>query len=115
MARNKEPKIKLRQPDRSGPDPSKQTLLDLATERGLLQDPPSTTTNDSNNDEVDGVGRLAEALLWSFTLTMGHLTLDVLVANQYAMSIEWREVWTRTWHAFPSRRHSQSLAREDCI
>jgi hypothetical protein len=109
MAKNKEPKIKLRQPDRSGPDPTKQTLLDLAAERGLLQDPPSTTAKDSNsNDEVDdGVGRLAEALLWSFTLTMGHLTLDVLVANQYAIALDWQELWTRTWHAFPSMQPSR--------
>lgn len=97
MARNsKEPKIPLKQADRSGPDPSQQTLLDIAEARGLLNNP--------KGKDIEGpqTGRWAESLLWSFSLTTGLFTLDVLVANQYAMETDWWELAQRTMQAFPS-------------
>ena len=100
MARNrKEPKIPLKHADRSGPDPSQQTLLDIAEQRGLLKD---INGKDEHDIETASVGRLPEALLWTFSLTTGLFTLDVLVANQYAMEIEWAELLLRTMQAFPS-------------
>jgi hypothetical protein len=105
MARNrkeKEPKIKLKQPDRSGPDPTQQTLLDLAQQRGLLND---LQGNDGGPpaDEEALVGRLGESILWSMSLTVAHFTLDVLVANQYAVELEWPTLISRTLQAFPSK------------
>ena len=103
MARNrkeKDIKIKLKQPCRSAPDPSHETLLDLAEKRGLLR---------TQNEPRDGlgedgeplVGRLGESILWSISLTMLHFTLDVLVANQYAVEIKWPAIITRAGTAFP--------------
>lgn len=89
MAKNrKEPKIKLKRPDKSGPDPSQQTLFDIAQQRGLLE------------DEVL-IGRVGESILWSMSLTMVHFTFDVLVASQYAVDIEWLTLAKRTLQAFP--------------
>lgn len=103
MARNrkeKEPsKIKLKQPDKSGPDPTQKTLLDLAEERGLLKDQDNA---ENTKGEEPLVGRLAEAILWSASLTMLHFMLDVLVAHQYAIAIIWPKLITRTFQAFPS-------------
>ncbi len=74
-------KLKLSQPDRSGPDPSKQTLLDIAEKRGLLKTDEEKDINDGEPEEAL-VGRFGEAFLWSISLTMLHFTLDVLVAHQ---------------------------------
>jgi hypothetical protein len=103
MARNrkeKEPKIKLAHPNRSGPDPTQQTLLDLAEQRGLLKG--QADDEEGMDDEEPLVGRLGESILWSMSLTMLHFTLDVLVANQYAMQIIWPDLISRTAQAFPS-------------
>lgn len=108
MARNRKEKdlkkIKLAQPDRSGPDPTQQTLLDIAQQRGLLKTQDNGTGDGSQ--EVDGdeeplVGRLGETFLWSISLTMLHFTLDVLVAHQYAVAIEWNDIVSRSVQAFP--------------
>jgi hypothetical protein len=104
MARNRkenDPKIKLKQPNRSTPDPSHETLLDMAEKRGLLK------TQEDLQDGLgeDGeplIGRLGESILWSISLTMLHFTLDVLVANQYAVEIKWPAILTRAGTAFPS-------------
>lgn len=99
--KEKEVKIKLKQPDRSIPDPSRQTLLDLAEQRGLLKQ-----QDQEEDDEEDGeppVGRLGESILWSLSLTMLHFTLDVLVSNQYAMEIVWRDLVIRAAQAFPGK------------
>lgn len=109
MARNRKegPRLKLKQPDRSGPGPSYQTLLDLAEQRGLLKD-----SDDRNKTSVHGVGvdedeealvgRLGESILWATSLTMIHFTLDVLVASQYAVNTDWGQLGLRTAQAFPS-------------
>ena len=104
MARNrKEPKIKLQQPDRSGPDPSHQTLLDIAEQRGLLDDLATNKGEVGSPDEEALVGRAGDAILWSTSLTMVHFTLDVVVANQYAVDIEWPKMFSRTLQSFPSQ------------
>lgn len=110
MAKNRnEPEIKLKQADRSAP--TEKTLLELAEQSGVLNNPRLKTAKKSvvEEDDVGHVGRLAEAILWSVTLAMGHFTLDVLVANQYAMSIEWRELLGRTMRAFPGMQTKHVL------
>ena len=103
MARNsKEPKIPLKKPDRSPPDPSHQTLLDIAEQRGLLKDSIASSQNTSDADITVPVGRWQESLLWSFSMATGLFTLDVLVANQYAIQVDWWELALRTTQAFPS-------------
>lgn len=87
--------FKLSQPDRSTPDPSRETLLKLAQDRGLLQD-----DNADDGEEVV-VGRVAESLLWSVSLTMLHFTVDFLVHHQYAMSLSWSHIAKRSLQAYP--------------
>jgi hypothetical protein len=108
MARHrkeKDPKIKLKQPSRSVPDPSHETLLDMAEKRGLLK----PQEDGMGEDGQPLVGRLGESILWSISLTMLHFTLDVLVANQYAVEIKWPAIMTRAGTAFPSLFRSQYL------
>ena len=104
MGRNKKEKdvkIKLAHPDRSGPDPSQETLLEIAEKRGLLKAQQDTEEGlDESGEPL--VGRLGESILWSISLTMLHFTLDVLVANQYAVAIKWPALFARTAQAFPS-------------
>jgi hypothetical protein len=96
--KEKEPKIKLKQPDRSGPDPSEETLLSIANQRGILKTP-----EDEPRDKQDEplVGRFADSILWSISLTMLHFTLDVLVTHQYAVEISWPVIFKRAAQAFP--------------
>lgn len=92
----KDPKIKLKQPDRS--TPTNNTLLDLARQSGILD----VAQKQEATDEEPLVGRVGDSILWSLSLTMLHFTLDVLVANQYAMEMEWTSLLIRTAQAFPS-------------
>ena len=105
--RSKDPKIKLQQPDRSGPNPTHKTLIDLAEERSLFRQADAINGAITEDDEEDGealVGRLGEAVLWSLSLTMLHFTLDVLVSHQYAVDISWPAIISRAAQAFPSKR-----------
>jgi len=96
----KDAKIKLARPDRSGPDPSQETLLELAEKRGLLKGQQAADEGlDESGEPL--VGRLGESILWSISLTMLHFTLDVLVAHQYAVEIEWPALISRAAQAFP--------------
>ncbi|KAL3423232.1 hypothetical protein PVAG01_04979 [Phlyctema vagabunda] len=88
--------IKLVQPDRSGPDPTQQTLLDLADQRGLF--------DEHTGQEEPLVGRLGDSILWTLSLTMLHTTLDVLVQHQYAVDISWAAIVSRSLQAFPSKK-----------
>ena len=99
--KEKETKLKLKQPNRSGPDPSRQTLLDLAEQRGLLNIPEADKQDVESEEPL--VGRLGESILWSISLTMLHFTLDVLVAHQYAVNIIWPDLVRRLATAFPSK------------
>lgn len=99
----KDAKFKLKQPDRSGPDPSRQTLLDLAEQRGLLNAQPGEKVDDEETGEAESVAdRILESILWSLSLTMLHFTLDVLVSHQYAVEIEWPSIMMRAAQAYPS-------------
>jgi hypothetical protein len=105
MGKRKDAKIKLAQPNRSGPDPSQETLLEIAEKRGLLKAQQAAEEGlDESGEPL--VGRLGESLLWSISLTMLHFTLDVLVANQYAVAIKWPALVARTAQAFPSTLQS---------
>ena len=104
MGRKMDAKIKLAHPDRSGPDPSQQTLLDIAEKRGLLKAQQAAEDGLDESGEALVV-RIGESILWSTSLTMLHFTLDVLVANQYAVAIKWPALITRTLQAFPSKLH----------
>jgi len=93
--------IRLAQPDRSGAGPHQKTLLDIAAKRGLL----NTAERDGKAesvDDVDGplVGRLGDSVMLSISLTMLHMTFDVLVQNQYAVDIEWPATCERGLQAF---------------
>lgn len=107
MARQRKEKntgIRLKHPDRSGPDPSQETLLDLAAKRGLLNTPEGEEEISNNGLDENGeplVGRVGESILWSISLTMLHFTLDVLVAHQYAVEIRWPNLLNRMMQAFP--------------
>lgn len=99
----KERKYKLKQPDRSGPDPSLETLLEIAEKRNLSEAQRQRQEElDSENEEIL-VGRLGESILWTISLTMLHFTLDVLVTHQYAEEIDWRKVVSRTAQASPGK------------
>ncbi|OBT87150.1 hypothetical protein VE02_02235 [Pseudogymnoascus sp. 03VT05] len=99
--------IPLAHPNKSGPDPSRQTLLNLAAQRGLLD---IETENRKTGklpagsiplrDEQPLIGRLGEAVLWSSSLAMLHFTLDVLTQHQYAEVLSWPRVITQSLQAF---------------
>jgi hypothetical protein len=99
--------IPLAHPDKSGPDPSRKTLLDLAAKRGLL-DPeiqnrkPGTLPAGSIplRDEQPVIGRFGESVLWSISLAMLHFTLDVLTQHQYAEVLSWPRVIKQSLQAF---------------
>ncbi|KAK4187170.1 hypothetical protein QBC35DRAFT_241422 [Podospora australis] len=121
MARQrKEPKqIKLKHPDRSGPAPGEQTLLDLAMQRNLFAEAEkrqkairkkatSKKTQKSGNHDISdeddedeatlspAAERVLETLLWTSCISMLHFTLDVLVHHQYSIDrIVWPKVWLR--------------------
>lgn len=106
MARKRkeeDPKIKLKHPNRSGPDPSQATLLQLAEQRGLLNTPPQAITEEKAEPAAEEplIGRLAESIFWCISLTMLHFTMDVLVSHQYAVEIEWPKLVSRGASAFP--------------
>lgn len=102
MAKNrKEPKMKLRQPDRSAP--TEKTLLDIASERSLFEQAARRERqlagkNESDDDDDEeaklspGAERFLEALLYTTTLAMLHFTFDVLVMKQYGTEIKWKRI-----------------------
>lgn len=101
--KEKEVKIKLKQPDRSGPDPSNETLLALAERQGLLKAPEVGDESEEEDEDEPLTGRLADAFLWSISLTMLHFTLDVLVTHQYAVELSGPIIIRRAAQAFPSK------------
>lgn len=117
-------KIKLRQPDRSGP--SEKTLLQIAEERGLFAQadqkekenedasrkralPKSVTrvrVRQEEDEEQDDdalsptAERVLETMLWTVSLAMLHFTLDVLVQHQYSIDqVQWPQVCIRAVQA----------------
>jgi hypothetical protein len=107
------PRLKLAQPDRSGP--KSKTLLDLYDEKKSLLEKgqpfdtgaKQTTMDEGGNileaglGDDEPIGPIGQAIFWSITLSMLHFTFDVLVYNQYRQEIEWLEIVTRTATMFP--------------
>ncbi|EPE04015.1 hypothetical protein F503_04863 [Ophiostoma piceae UAMH 11346] len=111
--------IRLQQPDRSGPkgktllqfaddrslfDRADERQRQLNRERGLPEDtgiikkkakPEDDSDSESDDEDDDGPAvspraeRILDTLLWCISLATLHFTLDVLVQNQYAVSLEW--------------------------
>ena len=119
-------KIKLRQPDRSGP--SEKTLLQIAEERGLFAQaeqkekekkkddagqkralPKSAVRvrvrqeedDDQDDDALSPTAeRVLETMLWTVSLAMLHFTLDVLVQHQFSIDrVQWPQVCIRAVQA----------------
>ncbi|KAI1465073.1 uncharacterized protein F4812DRAFT_130576 [Daldinia caldariorum] len=102
--------IKLSHPDRTAV-PSENTLLKLAQDRNLFEEAErkqrkNAKANDSDADSDDGdellsstADRVLETMLWSISLSMLHMTLDVLVQHQYAISIIWPQIIMRSVQA----------------
>lgn len=101
----------LEHPDRSGP--KGKTLFELAEERQRELDiangkKPRWDINKDNtpagerpfNDE-EPLGPLAEGIIYSLTMAVTHLTLDVLVYNQYREDVIWGEIFSRAGTALP--------------
>ena len=105
------PKIKMAQPDRSGP--KSKTMLDLYDEKKALLDkgqPFDAKYDDAKVRDERGnileaglggpddepIGPLGNAVFWSLSLSMIHFTLDVLVYQQYAQEISWPAIFQRT-------------------
>lgn len=108
------PKIKLAQPDRSGP--KGKTLLDLVEERKDLLEKGRPFDKQHDDGQVrdeggnilqaglgDGepIGPVGDAIFWAVCLSMFHFTLDVLTFQQYRQEIEWAPIWKRTALVLP--------------
>jgi hypothetical protein len=109
------PKIKLAQPDRSGP--KSKTLLDLVSERkhlleqgtpfapihadGLARDESGNILEAGLGGDGEPIGPIGDAVFWAVCLTMFHFTLDVLTFNQYRQEVEWGPIWKRTAMVLP--------------
>lgn len=125
MAKRKEPKakdLKLKQPDRSGP--TEKTLLEMAQEKDLFTQAKEREEQikrekrrDAGEEDVEqedddvmspGAERFMEAVLWTATIAMLHLTFDVLVQHQYNTEVDWRQVWIRTGRAFVGKSHAEA-------
>ncbi|KAH6603621.1 hypothetical protein Trco_008396 [Trichoderma cornu-damae] len=108
MAKNRKEKpiIKLRQPNRSAP--TEKTLLQLADERELFERAARRERQLAGGEEGEArlsptAERFLEALLYSSTLAMLHVTFDVLVMNQYGREIQWHKIGAnaaRAWAVF---------------
>jgi hypothetical protein len=105
--------IALKQPDRSVPDPSRETLLEIADKRGLLSGEVNSSSGQGDAgielDELSDppIGRLGEAILWSISLSMLHFTFDVLAQNQYAVEISWPSITTKSLQAFVGKSEAK--------
>ena len=102
----------LEHPDRSGP--KGKTLFELAEERQRELDIANGRKPrwDIDKDNVpegeeaplnldEPMGPLADGVIYSFTMAVCHLTLDVLVYNQYREDIIWSEIFTRAGTSLP--------------
>lgn len=109
-----EPKIRMAQPDRSGP--KSKTLMDLYEEKksllehgqpfdkkyedGLVRDESGNILEAGLGDD-EPIGPMGNATFWSVSLAMVHFTLDVLVYNQYRQEMEWWPIFQRTFTILP--------------
>lgn len=108
------PKIKLAQPDRSGP--KGKTLLDLVEERKDLLEKGQPFDKQYDDGQIRGesgnilqaglmddepIGPVGDAIFWAVCLAMFHFTLDVLTFQQYRQEIEWSPILQRTALVLP--------------
>ncbi|KAK3680130.1 hypothetical protein LTR78_000507 [Recurvomyces mirabilis] len=107
------PKLKLSQPNRSGP--TEKTLLDLYEEKKSLltkgqpfdEGADQTVMDEGGNileaglGDGEPIGPIGQAIFWTFTLGMMHFTFDVLVHNQYKQEMEWTPIFQRTATIIP--------------
>ncbi|KAF7533134.1 hypothetical protein G7054_g7343 [Neopestalotiopsis clavispora] len=132
--------IPLSQPDRSGP--SEKTLLELAQERKLFeqadvrqrkldrkppapgaahqQDGEDADDEDDDDDDDDAqlsstAERVLDVLLWSISLSMLHLTLDVLVQHQFAVELSWVQITSRTATALFGKKKTPNTSAIDLL
>jgi hypothetical protein len=93
----------LKHPDTSGP--KGKTLFDRAEERQRELDIQAgripAGSGRAPAGEEDPIGPLGNAILYSISLTMLHLTLDVIVYSQYREDIIWSEIFKRAATAMP--------------
>ncbi|KAK3691523.1 hypothetical protein LTR37_018600 [Vermiconidia calcicola] len=108
------PKLKMAQPDRSGP--KSKTMMDLYEEKKALLEKgqpfdakgEDAHVMDSGGNIFDAglmedepIGLVGNAVFWSLSLSMVHLMLDVLVYSQYRQEMEWRPIIERTLFVLP--------------
>ncbi|KAF1957981.1 hypothetical protein CC80DRAFT_37850 [Byssothecium circinans] len=92
----------LQHPDRSGP--KGKTLFELAEERQRELNKELGREQPEEGDtatEGESLGPLGDAILYSMTMAMLHLTFDVLVYSQYREAIIWDEIIKRAASALP--------------
>ncbi|KAF2252196.1 hypothetical protein BU26DRAFT_252744 [Trematosphaeria pertusa] len=99
----------LKHPDRSGP--KGKTLFELAEERQRELDkgkPARWNTGEGNtpagerpSSDEDPIGPLGDAMLYSFSMAILHVTLDVAVYSQYREAVIWGEIFKRAGSALP--------------
>jgi hypothetical protein len=99
--------MKMEMPDYDS-KPTVKTLYDLAAEQQELLakgKPFPKTAADAEDEEELGevdIGALGNAVLYWFSLSMLHLTLDVLVLFQYRQDIKWIKVFGRLLRLSPA-------------
>jgi hypothetical protein len=99
----------LKHPDRSGPQG--KTLFELAEERqkeldktkpaGWNAKAKEAAASASAPAEEVAIGPVGDALLYATSMSVLHLTLDVIVYSQYREDIIWTEILKRAGAALP--------------
>ncbi|KAH6642277.1 hypothetical protein C7974DRAFT_98587 [Boeremia exigua] len=91
----------LKHPDRAGP--KGKSLFELADERQRELDArkPKSKIVEVQAALNEPVGAVGDAILYAVSMTALHLTLDVIVYNQYREAILWNEIFQRAAAASP--------------
>lgn len=99
----------LQHPDYSGP--KGKTLFDLAEERqreldkgkpaGWNVKKGSNPAGQESSEEEEPLGPLGDAILYSISMAILHVTLDVVVYSQYREDVIWAEIFKRAASALP--------------
>jgi hypothetical protein len=89
----------LQHPDYSGP--KGKTLFEMADERQRELNKGKPGREPARSDQEEAIGPFGDALLYSLTMAVLHLTLDVLVFSQYQEDIVWPEIIKRAVSALP--------------
>ncbi|KAJ4315396.1 hypothetical protein N0V94_005965 [Neodidymelliopsis sp. IMI 364377] len=91
----------LKHPNRAGP--TTKTLFEQADERQrqLNAKKPKSTLVAAQEALNEPVGPMGDSILYAISMTALHLTLDVIVYNQYREAILWDEIFKRAITASP--------------